>query len=504
MGGRVDRVGRRLEDQRGHLDVGQLVAPLEAGLVGNGMGRGALEASGVGDHSLFESSPHLWLEGEFVAVEQTPVLDPPCELGVGIAGLTHFGPHRQETWVGTGQIDVCLVLACRDTAGRGRRCRRRSRNATVRGGRPAGVDEHSAHRHADRVGTIDAEGVEHLERVAAEIADRVWTLTEGPCRAASVTMVAGDHPVLLGQPATNSSGHTTPDTFAPITNSNGVASAGPYAHVHSRYPSPTSTNIRSSSVTCGEALRETLERTELPFFAGCAADPAVQDARADQPRVAESDDVDRCGNQRERMSAGGETAEVANAIVRGATGDDFDAWFELFQEVADEGRWIGREGPLDRDERRQAFERTLDDSDIVTFLAEADGLLLGALGVTLAGGLAELGMMVRNGHRGQGIGSTLLAACVAWCRARDAHKLALMVWPHNKAAISLYRKFGFRVEGRLVRHYRRRNGELWDALAMGLILDSTSPGSSYEDEPTGEPPTVEPAVDDAARVTARW
>jgi RimJ/RimL family protein N-acetyltransferase len=202
-------------------------------------------------------------------------------------------------------------------------------------------------------------------------------------------------------------------------------------------------------------------------------------------RAAASDGVERCRNQRERISAGGETAEVVNAIVRGATGDDFDAWFELFQEVADEGRWIWREGPLDRDERRQAFERALDDSDIMTFLAEADGLLLGVLGVTLADGRAELGMMVRKEHRGQGIGSSLLEACVAWCRDRDAHKLALTVWPHNKAAMSLYRKFGFRVEGRLVRHYRRRSGELWDALAMGLILDSSSPGSSYDDEPTG-------------------
>ena len=26
----------------------------------------------------------------------------------------------------------------------------------------------------------------------------------------------------------------------------------------------------------------------------------------------------------------------------------------------------------------------------------------------------------------------------------------------------------------------RRNGELWDAIAMGLVLDRTSPGSSFD------------------------
>jgi RimJ/RimL family protein N-acetyltransferase len=44
------------------------------------------------------------------------------------------------------------------------------------------------------------------------------------------------------------------------------------------------------------------------------------------------------------------------------------------------------------------------------------------------------------------------------------------VWPHNDRAIALYEKLGFVEEGRLRRHYRRRNGELWDAVVMGLVL----------------------------------
>lgn len=42
--------------------------------------------------------------------------------------------------------------------------------------------------------------------------------------------------------------------------------------------------------------------------------------------------------------------------------------------------------------------------------------------------------------------------------------------PHNEAAIGLYRKFGFVEEGRLVKHMRRDNGELWDLIEMGLLL----------------------------------
>jgi RimJ/RimL family protein N-acetyltransferase len=44
------------------------------------------------------------------------------------------------------------------------------------------------------------------------------------------------------------------------------------------------------------------------------------------------------------------------------------------------------------------------------------------------------------------------------------------VFVHNTAAIALYRKFGFVEEGRRVKHFRRANGELWDAFEMGLLL----------------------------------
>jgi RimJ/RimL family protein N-acetyltransferase len=57
--------------------------------------------------------------------------------------------------------------------------------------------------------------------------------------------------------------------------------------------------------------------------------------------------------------------------------------------------------------------------------------------------------------------------------------VALQVWPHNHAARALYRRFGFADEGLLRRHYRRRNGELWDAVVMGLVLDESSPGSPF-------------------------
>ncbi len=105
-------------------------------------------------------------------------------------------------------------------------------------------------------------------------------------------------------------------------------------------------------------------------------------------------------------------------------------------------------------------------------MADEDGRIVGELGIELSSyGVAEFGMMVDAAARGRGAGSALLSAGIDWAREHGAHKVALQVWPHNAPAIALYEKYGFQKEGLLRRHYRRRNGEQWDAVAMGLLLD---------------------------------
>jgi ribosomal protein S18 acetylase RimI-like enzyme len=165
--------------------------------------------------------------------------------------------------------------------------------------------------------------------------------------------------------------------------------------------------------------------------------------------------------------------------IRQAGEGDFGSWFRLYDAVAAEGRWIGGESPSDRAARQESFEGHLTDPDAATFLAEVDGTLVGLLGVQVRQGIADLGMMVDAGWRGKGVGSALMEACLAFATEHGAHKVVLEVWPHNIVAQRLYRKFGFEHEGLLKRQYRRRNGELWDALRMGLVLDQASSGSPH-------------------------
>jgi RimJ/RimL family protein N-acetyltransferase len=158
--------------------------------------------------------------------------------------------------------------------------------------------------------------------------------------------------------------------------------------------------------------------------------------------------------------------------VRDATPADVDTLVAMLVEVAGEGRWIGVEAPVDVERRRRRMAADVETEDAIVLVAEAGREPVGQLGLRLAPyGVADLGMLVAAGWRGRGVGAALLAEAVRRAREAGAHKIALQVWPHNAAAIGLYERFGFQREGYLRRHYRRRSGELWDAVVMGLPLD---------------------------------
>ena len=155
--------------------------------------------------------------------------------------------------------------------------------------------------------------------------------------------------------------------------------------------------------------------------------------------------------------------DVGEITVRPAEEGDRRSLALLLAEVAEERDGIAAEPPVDVE--RLAASWRIDG----TFVAVADGVIVGEIGVDPSWmGSGDVGMMVAAAWRGRGAGKALLAAAIGWGRARGLHKLALGVFPHNQAAIALYRKSGFTVEGRLVRHVRRADGQLWDLIEMGL------------------------------------
>lgn len=136
----------------------------------------------------------------------------------------------------------------------------------------------------------------------------------------------------------------------------------------------------------------------------------------------------------------------------------------LFAAVAEERDGIAAEPPIDIDERAASWRL---DGTLVALAADE---VVGLLNLASHFGTGEIGMLVARDWRGRGVGTALVAAAIEWAQARGLHKLALSVFPHNAAAIALYRKFGFVEEGRRAKHIRRASGEQWDLIEMGLLL----------------------------------
>ncbi|MBH9551927.1 GNAT family N-acetyltransferase [Inhella gelatinilytica] len=82
---------------------------------------------------------------------------------------------------------------------------------------------------------------------------------------------------------------------------------------------------------------------------------------------------------------------------------------------------------------------------------------------------ASLGMGLLPTYRGRGLGEALFKACLA--RAADAGitRIELEARADNEAALRLYRRLGFQVEGTKPRGMRVE-GIYYDTIAMGLLL----------------------------------
>lgn len=155
--------------------------------------------------------------------------------------------------------------------------------------------------------------------------------------------------------------------------------------------------------------------------------------------------------------------------VRDATFEDCDAIGAGMKVVVEEGRWLATES-ASADELANRFRQVILEGDPLLVLEE-DGGIIGSLGMhgTETSGVLSLGMWVLPAHRGRGGGSMLVEAALA-ARPEHVHKLELEVWPHNEAAIALYRKMGFEEEGLRRDHYRRRDGTLRSSLIMARLF----------------------------------
>jgi RimJ/RimL family protein N-acetyltransferase len=172
---------------------------------------------------------------------------------------------------------------------------------------------------------------------------------------------------------------------------------------------------------------------------------------------------------------GPDAAPLEGVAIRPARPRDARSFLEAYRSVADERRFIQTErvGRSTRYYRRR-FRRSVDERAAHLLALDGDRVV-GSLSIRrdehpATHHVATLGMFVLAGHRRRGIGRALMREALAWAERVGVERLELTVYPGNRAAIALYRAFGFREEGRLVRHAKKSYG-YEDEVLMALLLD---------------------------------
>jgi RimJ/RimL family protein N-acetyltransferase len=164
-------------------------------------------------------------------------------------------------------------------------------------------------------------------------------------------------------------------------------------------------------------------------------------------------------------------------IIRTARMGDAERLLHLRLQLDDETQFMllePGERNSDLDEQRRQLEETLSQEKQMVFVAEQDGKLVGYL-AALGGKMqrtrhsAEIVIGILQEFTGQGIGTQLFTAMEQWARQHHLHRLELGVMTHNVAAISLYKKQGFEIEGTR-RHAYVINGQYVDEYYMAKIL----------------------------------
>jgi RimJ/RimL family protein N-acetyltransferase len=160
--------------------------------------------------------------------------------------------------------------------------------------------------------------------------------------------------------------------------------------------------------------------------------------------------------------------------IRVARPRDARSFLDAYRSVAAEKRFIQTEVvPHNHRYYRKRFRRPWE-PNAAHLLALEDGRVVGSISIRrddhpATQHVATFGMFVVSSHRGRGVGAALLSEALRWGHSYGIERVELTVYPHNDAAIALYRRFGFVEEGRLVRHAKKSYG-YEDEILMAVWL----------------------------------
>jgi ribosomal protein S18 acetylase RimI-like enzyme len=169
--------------------------------------------------------------------------------------------------------------------------------------------------------------------------------------------------------------------------------------------------------------------------------------------------------------------------IRTATADHAPGTLALFRSVVDEGRHTVAEPSevtTTEAEEREYIEADRENPGTLCLVATVDGTVVGMVRAQAepyrrTRHFADVdSMLVHAPWRRRGVANLLLDALISWARQHpEIEKLGLYVFSTNTAALRLYKRYGFTIEGRYPRDIKFDDGEYADTVAMGLLVKAS-------------------------------
>lgn len=134
------------------------------------------------------------------------------------------------------------------------------------------------------------------------------------------------------------------------------------------------------------------------------------------------------------------------------------------------------EEPQEKAEEYQKKIQTAQENRGLTLVVEFNNQVIGFLSFSRSpymrlqhAGL--FGMGIKPEFSNMGIGTKLLSHFIEWAKEQEGlEKICLDVFSNNERAISLYKRLGFREEGRQINQIRFKDGSYADIIFMALYI----------------------------------
>lgn len=163
--------------------------------------------------------------------------------------------------------------------------------------------------------------------------------------------------------------------------------------------------------------------------------------------------------------------------IRQVTVNDAEKLTNLILQVERESAYMlyeGNERKLTSEQLRKRIETIEQEENSAIFVAEVDNRLAGYL--FAMGGQARrtkhsvyIVIGILEQFRGVGIGTKLFIELEKWAKEHRIHRLELSVVTKNVAAINLYKKMGFEIEG-VKKHSLCIHGQFVNEYYMAKLL----------------------------------